>query len=313
MFPFERYVKIPKGLLHSGKNPAFSIMKQMMTHEWLQQRVEPSKDLLHRLLTPPLYNLSERRFFEFMGRGRLTTLHPPNTDSQRVRIKNNFNRIVRFMQMNDPATVIVFNEFKHTHPNYRNGTDLMSDWNPSPASVITIKTHLINQLQVDVTDDDILTLLKGPSRLVHEFQAVKINGVQFNTRSREGSDKRCTRRFIYYRNDGVKDSNGEVVHKQPGQIEHIYSVSSCNSAKLMKQYTLLHVRSLEYKSEPHDSELPFVKWASEEYETLHAPSMVNIEDVMPVNIALWPSRRDGATKDFLIVQIDPVDDEILVK
>jgi hypothetical protein len=306
MFPFERWIKMPKGRLHSGKGAAESIMKSQLEHEWLVQRQASTQAQLNSLLQPPPSHFPDAREVMPVGRSRTTPLLCVNDPNRHC----DYHLIFQFLIQNDPVMKVLNTEFEKVHPEYKQAKIYFENWQPHILSLNVVLPQL-RQLCNDATinADDVRIIIRGPSPQVQEYQRFSVNGVVFCTRAHEGARKRCTRRFVYYRFHGAVDSNGVVCDEVVAQVERIYSVMSSSCLKTGKRYTLLRVTNYKYTPTPHPSELPQVKpiGMTKNVFAKHSMPVIDAKDVRPIYIACWPAGADAANT-YLVVQSDTVDD-----
>lgn len=79
----------------------------------------------------------------------------------------------------------------------------------------------------------------------------------------------------------------------------------------VRSYDYAHTKEGEKRVyEKHESELPYVQPASQKSQLFDALPIINAEDVHPVNIALWPAALNRISEKRLVVQIDPLTNEI---
>jgi hypothetical protein len=296
MFPFERWVKLPKARLHSALGAARSIMKQMMEHEWITLLPLSSEEDRKSLMQPPLSHFPDKRFVEVLGTAKHVTLIP------RSDYKDDYSLIFRYLISNDTSLTILNDEFQRANPTYRQGKIVFRLWKPSNDSMFNVLEKLrVLHNRNDITDVDVMLMIKGPPREVHEFHRFSVNGVTFCTRSKESAKARCTRRFLYYRNEGAKGNDGTVINKMVAQVERIYQVLSTSCMKTQTLHTLIRVKNYQYVDGEHPSQLPHVEPAVANYDLFKGMPVINANDVFPVNIACWPASL-AANNTFLVVQ-----------
>ena len=88
------------------------------------------------------------------------------------------------------------------------------------------------------------------------------------------------------------------------RIDKIYNVLIRDVGDGLKTYTLLKITNYTYMKEDHESELPYVQKTSEMQNVHNEMPFIEINQVLPVNIALWPSSLDTKST-FLVVHSDP--------
>ena len=319
MFVYERWIKIGKGFMHSSKSAGAGLMASAMTHEWLIRNNIQTQDDLNKLMTPPLSHFINKPKIRLLGKGQPSRIHQNIID-----ITCDYRLICNFLLTNDDVMKIINAEFETTHlVQSKNGSLLIYNWKIPDLSYTKIKLEIKNKFNKDITEDEINKILKGPVS-IYEYARVNINGLTFVTDAHENTVSRITRKFIYYRKplDGKEPADEEERGNQSktkktnqkdknknkdklvARIDKIYNVLIRDVGDGFKTYTLLKITNYTYMKDDHESELPYVQKASEVQNVHDEMPVILINDVLPVNIALWPSTLDTKST-FLVVHSDP--------
>jgi hypothetical protein len=321
MFVYERWMKLGKGFMQTAKVPGETVMKNAMIHEWTIRKSLSTKEDLNKLLTPPLANFPEKRFIKLLGACKNIKLERQVNDR-----RCDYNLICNFLLSNDPALMIINEEFETAHPiQSKNGTLLIHNWNITDSSYTNIQLKMKQKFNdINVSREKINQLLLHPIDSVEEYLRMSVNDVIFCTDKHENKVSRVTRKFIFYRqpleaqrlekqkiaketeNDSAQkkstvNTNGKIV----AQIDKIYHVMIHDVCSLFKSYNILKVSNYKYMDVAHESQLPYVFPLSTAQSIETGMPIVHADDIFPVNIALWPSTITANTPtSFLVVHSD---------
>jgi hypothetical protein len=314
MFVYERWVKFAKGFMHSAKGAGVGLMSSIMTHEWLIRNSTTTREQLNELLTPPLSNFTTHPKISLLGSFKPAKLET-NIQTNRDRM-NTFRLICNFLLSNDESMIIINNEFVSSHPvQSKNGSLVIYEWIISDVSFQNIRNEILNKFNKNVTDEEIKLMLAGPV-VINEYKRIKINECTFVTDDHEAVVSRITRKYIYYRKQKenrknkknnkkhkVVEDDEDEYEKVVARIDKIYAVTTRSPGNCYKTYTLLKVMNYEFE-EDHESSLPHVSQMTEGNNVFKAMPIISATDVLPLNIALWPTslNRDN---NFLVVHTDP--------
>jgi len=269
----------------------------MMNKELLMRNSIKTKEDLNYLLTPPPSHSIQLQI-ELLGVGKRTTIYK---DLSKL---SPFRDICRFLLSNDPAMIIISNEFQKKFPiQSKSGGKVIYYWKPSFDSYETIKKEMKDRLNINVTNENIDTMILGPTgNCIMTYHRIRINGVTFSTNKYERLS-RVTRKYIYYKNSDSKRAEALNEGRAVARIENIYHVISHNVQHASTSYKLVQVTNFSYIEKKHESKLPQVHALSPLKNQYDMP-IIDAKDILPVNIALWPASLKSQ-QTFLVVHTNP--------
>lgn len=304
-------------MLHSSFSAGEGIMRACMTHELMIKKRFHSVAHKLELLTPPITYWSDRRECKFFGKPKEITLDRESIDYKLIRM---------YLLSNDLILKILNDEFtKQYRHAAANGTMKIENWIPDQQTKLylynALKQHYVHGNNNSANNEFysysefelnyLQSLLLGPPIQVKEYNRIEINNIKFRTHKYEGN-KKTTHKYVYYRiASDIRDNRNKMRTKVAAQIDKIYQVyNTCIlDDRITRAHTLLSVTNYLYVvNEVHASELPYVYEASTAKNTFTATPIISVDNVLPVNIALWKTEN---SQRFLVIQIDPVTNEYM--
>jgi hypothetical protein len=212
-----------------------------------------------------------------------------------------FRQIYIFLLVNDPLMMIINSAFKQRYPKEsKSGKKIIDNWDPDIPSYGIIQKRIKDELNEEITMNELKEIIKGPIDNINEYHRMKSNLTTFVTRTYESNHhSRCTRKLIKYKSSIGKHSYA--------MIENMLSLRSHSVTRLSKLYNLIVIHNYESVGN-HISGLPYVKLMSKKDNIYHNTPVIEATAIYSHNVAAWPAGKLPSANS-LVVQIECVTDE----